>query len=417
MISGCRTVHVATLCAFAVGVGLALISCGGGSSAQADGGQRCVSNCDASTTPALPDGGTCSAFSDAGEPRVPPTHVAFEGGVPLDKVAYAVAVARCNYWGRCLSFAPYIVRDCIDATLANGNTWSFGSCSGSASNYTCLESTISFPNAVPSAALLQAVDAGVVKYDPQQESACIEALQAEGCAQWDFPTSGPPACAAAFTCASDSGTNDAGSADEATTDAGGSCAAVLPRFVQQVPCSTNADCTDAVAPGGPYCFDGYCFPMPCGYFDFVDCTSFVESGQACDSDPPGFGGAMYVLNPKSACSLGLSCKGLVIGAGSVPSTLGVCAAPEDIGGRCVQGASVTGCMKGLVCPCGTCQLPPSEGPCVSNLCEVNVAYCDISSGTCKPVRQLGSACKDFVNECATNLHCDSTTNTCQPGQP
>ena len=64
--------------------------------------------------------------------------------------------------------------------------------------------------------------------------------------------------------------------------------------------------------------------MPCGYFDFVDCTSLVGSGQTCDSDPPGFGGALFVYQPTSLCSLGLTCKGLVIGTGGVPTTLGVC---------------------------------------------------------------------------------------------
>jgi hypothetical protein len=244
----------------------------------------------------------------------------------------------------------------------------------------CVDSTITVPQGAP----FQAVDAGVVKYDPQQESACIEALQAEGCAQWDFPLGLPPVCAAAFTCASDAGTDDAGPADGAAADAGGGCNAAWSGFLQ--PCSTNADCTGAVAPAGPYCFDGYCYPTPCGYFDFVDGSSFVGSG-------------------------------LVIGTGDVPTTLGVCATPQDIGGPCVQGAGVTGCMKGLVCPCGTCRPPPSQGPCVSDSCEVDVSYCDIPSGTCQPVKQLGGACAAIGNQCATDLHCDSTTNTCQPGQP
>jgi hypothetical protein len=414
MVGGWRAPYVATLCVGALGVASSLASCGGGSAAKSDGGKRCLSSCDAGDagdTGAPAEGGTtCAASSDAGEPRVPPGHIAFDGGVPLDKIAYAFAVARCNYWGRCLSFAPYVVSDCI-AALTNGNSWSVGSCGGSAPSFGCWDAIITITSGTP----LQAVEAGVVKYDPQQESACIEALQTEGCTQWDFPATLPPACSAAFTCASDAGTGDAGSSDGAATDGGGGCP--WHGFGQQVPCSTDTDCTGAVAPAGPYCVDGYCFPKPCGSVDLVDCTDFVGSGQACDSDSPGFGGALFVDKPTSLCSLGLTCKGLVIGTGDLPTTLGVCATAQDIGGPCVQGASVTGCMKGLVCPCGTCQLPPSQGPCVADSCRADVAYCDFPSATCKPVKQRGDACTGIGNQCATDLHCDSTTSTCQAGQP
>ncbi|HEY4015755.1 MAG TPA: hypothetical protein VGM06_20585 [Polyangiaceae bacterium] len=147
----------------------------------------------------------------------------------------------------------------------------------------------------------------------------------------------------------------------------------------------------------------------------IDCATFVGGRQPCDSDPPGFGGSLLVYKPTRACAFGLTCKGLMTNPGADAGTLGVCESPVDIGGPCVQGAAVTGCMTGLVCPCGTCELPPSQGPCVSDSCEAGVAYCDIPSGTCQPVKQVGSACTG-VGECDTDLMCDSATSSCQPYQ-
>jgi hypothetical protein len=81
---------------------------GVGSDAQSDGGSGCPPSCDAGEAgaPAAPPegGASCQGSPGAGKPEVPPALVSFAGGsVPLDQVGHALAVARCNYWGHCLS--------------------------------------------------------------------------------------------------------------------------------------------------------------------------------------------------------------------------------------------------------------------------------------------------------------------------
>jgi hypothetical protein len=62
--------------------------------------------------------------------------------------------------------------------------------------------------------------------------------------------------------------------------------------------------------------------------------------------------------------------------------------------------------------CGTCEIPPASGPCVNGLCEVGVAYCDLTSKTCQPVRLSGASCADSDISCAPGLFCDS--DVCGP---
>lgn len=407
--------HVATLCACAVGVSTALASCGGGSGGKSDGGTRCLSSCDASDTDvssAPPEGGTsCPPLSDAGEPQVPPDHIAFDGGVPLDQVSYALAVVRCNHFARCFPLAPYVVSECIDSETKT-NSWTFpGLCSG----HLCVGGTLG-SSPFPNAGVFDAAAAGLIRYDSEQESACLDILQAQGCLDpiGDL-IDGFPACRGAFTCPADAGMGDGGVPDGAASDAGVGCSADLQSSPPPVPCSSASDCSDAGTPAGPYCVSGTCLPNPCGTLwpsDPAYCASLVNVGQACDSylsDPDTLRGT----GTTSTCSPGLTCKGLAADGG-----LGVCAIPLDIGGPCTQGAESTGCAAGLICQCGTCELPPSHGPCASGSCEFGVAYCDTSSNTCLPVKQVGAACNAFaLEECAPGLGCDSTTNTCQPNQP
>jgi len=121
------------------------------------------------------DGGmACQTFPDAAGPEVPAL-LTFDGGVPLDRLAYALAVVRCNYWNRCSPLAPYVIGQCIDALSHNG-AWNFTTRTWRAG---IMGETISF--GFPNAALFQAVAAGLVKYDPDQESACLQALQAQSC--------------------------------------------------------------------------------------------------------------------------------------------------------------------------------------------------------------------------------------------
>ncbi len=265
----------------------------------------------------------------------------------------------------------------------------------------------------PDPALFEAIAAGRVTYDPQRESACLEALQAESCMARVL-VENLPACAGVFSCAAgigDAGVPDGGTPDSGPpADGGAGCSALFPNFTPLVPCTTDSDCSGArrLPPGGPFCVGGYCFADSCGDYEPVACSSFVGAGQSCDSDPPSPNGLDQAEHTRF-CSPGLTCQGLS-GDGGV----GVCATPQDIGGPCVEGTQVTGCLSGLACECGVCRLPPSSGPCASGLCEVGVAYCDLSTNICRPVVQVGGACLDVVIPCAPNLRCDPTTNTCQP---
>jgi hypothetical protein len=94
----------------------------------------------------------------AAEP--PPRQVALDGGVPLDKYLYALAVARCNFYIRHFALSTYVANNCVDQMVAY-NSFEFPPGTG------CYVQ--------PRHALLQAAAAGVVRYDPQQASRCIAA--------------------------------------------------------------------------------------------------------------------------------------------------------------------------------------------------------------------------------------------------
>jgi hypothetical protein len=394
----------AVLAALAV----ALPACGGGKSTAHDAGADAVTAADAAVAPS--DG---CAPADAGEPQVPPAHVSYDGGVPIDRLASALAVARCNYLAKCYSLAPYVAAECVDQ-MTQGSDWIFTeSCTRDAGATNCAWNMLE--NTFPSPALFEAIAAGRVTYDPQRESACLEALQAESCMARVL-VENLPACAGVFACAAgagDAGAPDGGAAIGSAADAGAACSALFPSLGALPACATTGDCNNGSVGGAPFCVGGYCLSDSCGLYEPVACTSFVAAGQACDANPPnpsGFGEAGRTL----FCSPGLICQGLSGDGDGGVGGLGVCATPQDIGGACVEGAQVTGCLSGLACECGVCRLPPSSGPCASGLCEVGVAYCDLSTNTCRPVVQVGGACLDVIIPCAPNLQCDPTTNTCQP---
>lgn len=334
-----------------------------------------------------------------------PAYVGLDGGVPLAQVGFALAVARCEYWRRCTPLAAYVVEECVDS-LSRTGIWNFSVYVGGGSS---LGETVTY--AFPNAALFQAVSDGIVNYDPDEENACLQALQTQGChggSLWEVA----PSCVRAFTCASNEGV-DAQVGGGAALDGGADCLAALGAGgAVLLPCSTSADCAGATSPGGAYCVDGYCAPGPCGDADFG--CAFVDAGQPCDSDPPFLGNGVYATPwktwPTKMCSPGLTCGGLTSDGG-----LGVCATPQDIHGPCAQEAAITGCAVGLVCQCGRCQMPPSQGSCVSGMCKAGVAYCDLTSNTCLPVKQSGGDCSAAgMQSCAPSLSCDNNTATCEP---
>jgi hypothetical protein len=396
---------VAGVCLFTVGPAGAFSSCGGkhpGSRADAGDASGVVQ-----LEAGVEGGLACQPSSGAAEPNVP-VFVTFDGGVPLDQVAYALAVARCNYFRRCSPLAPYVVSECIEALsrTVDWPTWNF-------------DGYYELGYGFPSAALFQAVDAGLVRYDPNQESACLQALQAQSCHGFDL-WENIPACAATFTCPPDAEADDGGSSGGVVVDGGAACSAVSETWMTTpgetlLPCSGASDCVEAAWPGGPYCVDGYCSPGPfgdssyCATAEGVACE-FVDAGQPCNAE-----GVMGSYRRWGAglvtkfCPPGLTCSGVTNDGG-----LGVCSTPQDIGGPCTEDAATTGCLVGLTCQCGICQIPPSQGPCASGSCQIGVAYCDVKSNTCKPVAQIGDNCT--VAHCSPSLECDSTV-TCEPYSP
>jgi hypothetical protein len=389
------------------------VSCGGGSGKPGGardggngghGGQSAVSDDGAAVhdggaggydgAVVVPDGGD----SDAARCPVPgaltaepaPRQVALDGGLPLDQLVYALAVARCDYLSRCFALSTYAANDCVDQLVGNR---SFG--------YPPSGTTTTYPT--PSAALLQAAAAGVVHYDPRQEAACIAALLAEGCAGYQLIEE-LPACAGVFTCAP-AGDGGGAPADEGAEDGGSTCGELVSPYDQPVQtCSTDEDCAAVPAAyQGPDCVAGICAPSRCGIFPIAGgCSSFAAAGQPCGSN------AFSALNAEVAadgvCAPGLDCQGATSHGG-----LGTCVVPVDVGAACSDDAN---CKPGLACACGTCQIPPASGPCVNGLCDVGLAYCDSARNTCRAVRSAGASCSDAFNSCAPGLFCDGTS--CQP---
>jgi len=397
-----KSLFVSTFCFFVEPV--VVSSCGGEhASAGADAGDA---GGDAPALGGVDSGWACRPASDAAEPNLPAL-VTFDGGVPLGQVAYALAVAHCNYYRRCSPLAPYVVSECIEAVsqIVDRPTWNLDGYFGRGYWF-------------PSAALFQAVDMGLVRYDSNQESACLQALQAQSCHGLDL-WENIPACVATFTCPPDAEADDGGPSGGVAVDGGTACSAVLEPWVTTpgetlLPCSGTTDCAEATWPGGPYCVDGYCSPGPFGdtYYcpdaEGVGCE-FVDAGQPCNSERVMGGARFWGAGVRKFCRPGLTCSGITNDGGH-----GVCSTPQDIGGPCTEDAATTGCLIGLTCQCGTCQIPPSQGPCASGFCQIGVAYCDVKSNVCKPVAQIGGDCT--VAHCSPSLECDST-NTCEPYSP
>ena len=248
--------------------------------------------------------------------------------------------------------------------------------------------------------------------------ACFQALQAQSC-HGDDLWEAIPACTGIFSCA-DSGSQDA-EVDGGMAADGGSVCAYLPgtngSFVLQ-PCSSSSDCGGVALPGGPYCVQGYCVSGPCGASYFPNSNyscPFAQVGEPCDGDLPilgnGVSQAPWGTPSASVCSSGLTCAGL-----KNDKTFKVCSVPQDLGGPCTEDAAISGCFVGLICQCGTCQMPPSHGPCVSGWCQVGTSYCDPTSATCKPVTAPGGDCSVGPQVCPPSLACDDAS-TCEPYLP
>jgi len=347
------------------------------------------------------DGGACATLLDVAEPP-PIVQVDLDGGVPLQQSALAEAIVYCNYLSRCSAMATYMVNECIMA-LSQNDSWTYSECDPRPPAFADYECTSVQNIHAHRATLLAEVEAGLVTYDPIAEAACLSAQQEEPCSGVSPWFKGAP-CATVFSCAADPG--DAGVRDAGAMDGAG-CTNLRTSQPALESCTTASDCADASA--GPYCVRGYCYDAPCG--DHFGCLRFVGEGAPCDSNPPTLGNVTSPGNLR--CAPGLTCRGAP-GDGGV----GTCATPQDVAGPCLMGTAISGCALGLICQCGKCQIPPSEGTCAVNTCKPGVAYCDPKTNTCVPVQAAGADCTaEMAQACAPNLVCDATTNMCESPMP
>jgi hypothetical protein len=327
--------------------------------------------------------------------------------VPLAQLSYALAVARCNYWSRCFGLATYVDNECVD-TVANDGVWFYQSCSLNA--YGTLRASSGMYYDVPTEALLQVTAAGTVHYDPQQGALCVAALMAEGCVGGQL-VEAIPACTGIFTCAanpdagpSDGAPSDGGPSNGAPSDGGAGCAAIPPPK-PFVTCTTDDDCAGLSSDGyqGPFCTHGFCADSPCGIFEF-SCNAFAQAGHPCDTN------ASSILDSQAPSTTGTCAPSLACDFTGSDGGRGTCVVTQDVGGAC---ADQSFCKPGLACVCGACQIPPSTGPCAGGLCKVGVAYCDLNTNLCQPVRGVDATCSDG-NSCGPGLNCDRSVGTCQP---
>ncbi|MCL2447506.1 MAG: hypothetical protein FWD17_01015 [Polyangiaceae bacterium] len=408
--------------------------------------------------------------SEAGsEPSL--SEVAVDGGVPLEDYVHAMAIARCNYFGRCAALAAYVVNECVESLTTSG-TWVYWNCP---SNADCGGRPLDYNQTTEP--LVHGVDAGILQYDAQRAGQCVAALLAQGCAA-EEPIENIAACAGVFACATgaDAGsggavdgdvadvtdggaadgdpadTPDGGAADGDPTDAidDGSADGEAPDVADGGAADGNAsdggaagdgavdgggaggstDAGGAAAaacaallppPSAPlptcasdadceYCVAGFCSSTQCNLADSrAQCSAYAQDGEPCTLNPLSVVAYRYYAEfaGVEVCAPGHVCAGLAMDGGA-----GTCVTPQDVGASC---SSQDECKLGLACACGICQIPPSSGPCADGRCMAGIAYCDFGSNTCKPVVQEGESCP-FLPSCGLGLSCSSPPpiGTCQP---
>lgn len=128
------------------------------------------------------------------------------------------------------------------------------------------------------------------------------------------------------------------------------------------------------------------------------CEKRLAEGEACASDPDDLGPALR----NAQCQEALLCKGA--GLTDQGDTIsGICSKPSGLGGDCLVEApgmqlQVSGCDEGLICVDGTCQLPPTSGPCAPHdTCKSDVSWCN-PDGNCSALKPDGAPC-DIPPEC------------------
>ncbi|MHB8417808.1 MAG: hypothetical protein ACYDCL_07015 [Myxococcales bacterium] len=351
-------------------------SSSGGTSGSASGGATSGGSSGSSST-----GGSTGSGADA-------------GGVEAFLQAYASA--QCAALARCSPQASYYQAGCVGQRLSNaGFTW-------------------------VTANLAADVDAGHIAFDQAAFAACLALLASEPCdeqpwarytclqaasvgqlpggaACWDglecdagICWQGASATACPGTCVDFAGPGQTCGSIVVCSPSSGAPACLVSDGGVEV-CSPLPDAGPGAAAGGPCTWAGQC---AAGLY-----CEFSGRAGACAA-PATDGGSCGPSDFESSCEVGLVCAGSSTDDWGV-ATLGTCQPPSDVGGPCtpvgdggpvIQGT--TGCLTGLACVLGQCQLPPSSGACLDDLlfpCDPLTSYCSFDAG-CQPLLPNGSVC-------------------------
>lgn len=348
---------------------------------------------------------------------LPPLLTACDEGAPsvaAEDFARAYADALCGRAERCYNLAPHLVEQCRAETLE-----------------------------VYGDDIVKGIAAGRLVYDEALAGECVAGVAATRCIDDEFDDDTLAACLGALA-----GTLAAGETCHAAFECeagfcGGSAGAACPSVCPEVlgegegcsllsgpSCDERAGlrCSGAVcvrpAGEGAACVDrnGCQSPLVCGQ---GKCSPLREEGEGCAGDSSCADGLFCeaggdeggVCHARAAegeacgaeedeinaafkgtqCDDGLVCKGAGLrDDGTVIP--GVCTRPSPEGGACQaepEGLQIqlSGCLEGLVCPSGKCEVPPSTGPCEKHgVCRQDVAYCDAETSTCMAFKATGDAC-------------------------
>ncbi len=371
------------------------------------------------------------------------------GALPFAQFENAYASSLCQAGNACQPEAAYLLAACVAEVEKSGAGAAF-------------------------AQIATDLDAGLVTYDPIAAEACVQAVGQMGCGLFSAPS--PRPCVQMLTGQLSNGATcyDSSECDAGycTTEYGsacpGSCTAYLAAGADCSDggqCFPPASCTARVGDGGqvtaslceppglagaacasgvdcgfPFsCVNGVCSPAgaagsACGdntanayglsaclgglYCEALDggataCAAQVAQGGVCGQDVLNAAAAAAPGQIGGQCAAGLDCVGLDV-ATSAPGT---CEPLSDVDGGCVPATdagtpTVSGCLNGLVCVAGLCQIPPTTGACSSDPnfpCDPIGYYCDPTSTTCKATSPVGAACASNLNgsDCATG-NCDAT---------
>lgn len=283
--------------------------------------------------------------------------------VPLDKLAATAAQILCK-----ANFTTCLPEDKLPFATEAG----------------CI-AAVQAADASVFADLIAMVEAGKLKYDPQQAAECL-ALAAATCDEIDL-VDGPPACQAVFT---------------------GSLA-------NGKPCKYNVECASHYCPD----VDG------CG----TVCKKRIPKGSACADDDKCesgsvcFGGLCVADTPKgpgAACGEVKCAKGLYCSDKGKCTPLNKKGQPCDLAGSCESGLQ---CL--LAGDAGQCQpLPKQSEPCSPSIFSDNSVLCAAGltcfndggeAGTCEPQAALGAPCTNSSNCGGWDVHCVGAagSKTCQ----